>query len=105
MAGASRRSKASKSPHRETLNVKMSQDDIEAWVSAAAEATMPDLDEVPPDWHPMRELVAVMQKSHSVVNRYVQTMVNSGMAEMKQFRIMVNGRLKNVPHYRLKKKA
>jgi hypothetical protein len=68
-------------------------------VLAAGSATP---EEVPPGWFTIVQLSAARGRNESTVGRHVRSMVESGLAEKKVFSIVNGGRVRPVPHYRLK---
>jgi len=73
------------------------------WGAASKVAAVSGADKVPKGWATMKELsTEAFQRSLSTTNRLVMRLVREGSAESRTFRVLINGRLKVVPHYKLK---
>ena len=75
------------------------------WAAAAKSvAATAGVQAVPDGWYSMKQLSAnVLRRSLSTTNRAVMAMLRADTAESRDFRVCINGRLKIVPHYKLKK--
>lgn len=76
------------------------------WISALAKSLEDSADKVPTGWKTSRQISEEMGKSIGHTQRVVQSLINSGAAECKTFKLSVqNCGVRPVPHYRIKKKA
>ena len=81
----------------------VSSEEVDQWMTAANSTVAADADIVPDGWHSMRWLAKhVFGKSLSTTNRKIMGMLTGDAATTKDYRLLVNGRLKVVPHYKLK---
>ena len=105
MATSHSKDRTSKSARSETVVSPVTPDEVQEWVDAAASVEPTCEDVIPAGWYTMQQLADdVFHKSLSTANRRVINLLNGGLAEVKNFRLRRNGRLKVVPHYKLKKK-
>jgi hypothetical protein len=72
-----------------------------AWASALAS---PITDEkITPGWFTRRELGQQLGKSETRMGELLRSAISKGRCERKKFRIAVDGVMRTIPHYRLKK--
>lgn len=100
MAGSCRKVGAAKSPDRASVIRVPDKQEIEKWMSASVQAATLEADKVPENWYTMKYLAAnIFHKSLSQTSVLVTAMAAQGTVQRKNFRCVVNGKLKVIPHY------
>lgn len=59
-------------------------------------------DEVPKGWQTVRQICSSTGKSPRRIREIMQSATERGLAERRQFRIVIGGAIQTVPHYRPK---
>ena len=70
-----------------------------AWAAALASPLVTD--KVPPGWHTARELRKRLGKSESRLRELLQSAIERGACQRKEFRVLSGQVVRPVPHYKL----
>jgi predicted transcriptional regulator len=75
------------------------------WITALAQSLDESADKVPDGWKTSRQVADEMGRSIGNAQKVIKSLVSSGLAETKVFRVNVPGcGVRPVPHYRINKK-
>jgi hypothetical protein len=72
------------------------------WISAISVGLRKTADQVPKGWKTIIDISKEIDKSESHTAKIVRDMKERGLVDTQTFKLLRDGKLRNVPHYKLK---